>query len=73
MAGLLPREELTRINEEMIEAHYRATAPAPPRQEVPAVDTSLGMGAERLRGRASGQELSDVVDEEFGTRHSGAR
>jgi len=71
--SLLPREELTRISEEMIDAHYRPAAPVPPRLEVPAVDTSLGMGADRLRGRPGGEELSDVVDEAFAARRSGAR
>ena len=69
----MPREELTRISEEMIDAHYRPAAPVPPRLEVPAVDTSLGMGADRVRGRPGGEELSDVVDEAFAARRSGAR
>ena len=65
--SLLPRDELTRLSQEMIAAHYRPAAPAP------AADTSAAMGADRLPGRRGGPERGEGTDDGASARRSSAR
>jgi len=70
--SLLPRDELTRIGDEMIQQHYVEQAPLVPVESPPA-ETTLAAGTDVLTTQRGPEGATDIDDEEFARYSSRAR